>query len=80
MSCANKQPGTEGIKLWDVKSRKELTCLPHESRGTVSCAVWATTRPIAAETLCYGTGLGYIVFVRRSLIDVSAHDHRSIFR
>ncbi|KAG2745111.1 hypothetical protein P692DRAFT_20742804 [Suillus brevipes Sb2] len=61
--------GTEGIKLWDVKSRKELTCLPHESRGTVSCAVWATTRPIAAETLCYGTGLGYIVFVRRSLID-----------
>ncbi|KAG1810517.1 WD40-repeat-containing domain protein [Suillus variegatus] len=61
--------GTEGIKLWDVKSRKELTCSPHESRGTISCAVWATTRQTAAETLCYGTGLGYIVFVRRSLID-----------
>jgi hypothetical protein len=22
------------------------------------------------ETLCYGTGLGYIVFLRRSLVDV----------
>ncbi|KAG2121579.1 WD40-repeat-containing domain protein [Suillus cothurnatus] len=61
--------GTEGIKFWDVQSRKELTCSPHECRGTVSCAVWATTRQTAAETLCYGTGLGYIVFVRRSLID-----------
>ncbi|KAG2096022.1 WD40-repeat-containing domain protein [Suillus cothurnatus] len=61
--------GTEGIKFWDVQSRKELTCSPHECRGTVSCAVWATTRQTAAETLCYGTGLGYIVFLRCSLID-----------
>ncbi|KAG1882038.1 hypothetical protein C8R48DRAFT_562525, partial [Suillus tomentosus] len=62
--------GTEGVKLWDTKSRKELTCSTHnhELRGTVSCAVWITTR--LAETLCYGTGLGYVVFLRRSPVDM----------
>jgi len=73
-TALNNQAGTEGIKLWDIKSRKELTCSSHhhESRGTVSCAVWAMTRQTAVETLCYGTGLGYIIFLRRNLIDVSA--------
>ncbi|KAG1750309.1 WD40-repeat-containing domain protein [Suillus occidentalis] len=63
--------GTEGIKLWDIKSRKELTSSSHhhESRGTISCAVWATTTKTAEETLCYGTGLGYIIFLRRSVAD-----------
>ncbi|KAG2361870.1 WD40-repeat-containing domain protein [Suillus spraguei] len=63
--------GTEGIKIWDIKSRKELTSSSnhHESRGTVSCAIWATTTKTAAETLCYGTGLGYIVCLQRSLTD-----------
>ncbi|KAG2108100.1 WD40-repeat-containing domain protein [Suillus cothurnatus] len=63
--------GTEGIKVWDIKSRKELTCSTHnESRGTVSCAVWITTRLAMTETLCYGTGLGYIAFLRRSPVDM----------
>ncbi|KAG2126384.1 uncharacterized protein EDB93DRAFT_1109658 [Suillus bovinus] len=33
--------------------------------------VWATTRQTTAavETLCYGTGLGYITFLRHGLID-----------
>ncbi|KAG2740495.1 WD40 repeat-like protein, partial [Suillus brevipes Sb2] len=63
--------GTEGVKLWDINSRKELACSSHrhESRGTVSCAAWTLTRPTTAETLCYGTGLGYVVFLRRSVID-----------
>ncbi|KAG2106904.1 WD40-repeat-containing domain protein [Suillus cothurnatus] len=54
--------GTEGVKLWDINSQKELACSSHhhESRGTVSCAAWTLTRPTAAETLCYGTGLGYV--------------------
>ncbi|KAG1800471.1 uncharacterized protein HD556DRAFT_1230698 [Suillus plorans] len=69
---ADRQAGTEGVKVWDIKSRKELTCSTHhhESRGTVSCAVWVTTRLGMAEILCYGTGLGYIVFLRRSHIDM----------
>ncbi|KAG1885138.1 hypothetical protein F4604DRAFT_1573992 [Suillus subluteus] len=63
--------GTEGIKLWDIKSQKELTCTTHhESRGTVSCAVWVTTRVGMGETLCYGTGLGYVIFLRRSHVDM----------
>ncbi|KAG1901222.1 WD40-repeat-containing domain protein [Suillus fuscotomentosus] len=63
--------GTEGIKLWDIKSRKELTSSSnhHELWGTVSCAIWATTMKTTAETLCYGTGLGYIIFLRHSLTD-----------
>ncbi|KAG1728480.1 WD40-repeat-containing domain protein [Suillus occidentalis] len=63
--------GTEGVKLWDINSRKELACSSHhhESQGTVSCAAWTLTRPTTVETLCYGTGLGYIVFLRRSVID-----------
>ncbi|KAG1849452.1 hypothetical protein DFJ58DRAFT_729532 [Suillus subalutaceus] len=64
--------GTKGMKLWDINSRKELPCSSHhEYRGMVSCAVWATTRQTAAavETLCYGTGLGYITFLRRGHID-----------
>ncbi|KAG1770576.1 WD40-repeat-containing domain protein [Suillus placidus] len=49
--------GTGGVKLWDINSRTELACSSHhhESRGTVSCAGWVSTRPTAAETLCYGT-------------------------
>jgi alpha-tubulin suppressor-like RCC1 family protein len=68
----NRRAGTEGIKLWDIKSQKELTCSTHhhESHGTISCTVWITTRQGMAATLCYGTGLGYIVFLRRSHIDV----------
>ncbi|KAG2742395.1 hypothetical protein P692DRAFT_20709424, partial [Suillus brevipes Sb2] len=64
--------GTEGIKVWDIKSRKELTGSTHnyESRGTVSCTVWITTKLAMTETLCYGTGLGYIVFLRQSPIDM----------
>ncbi|KAG2365223.1 WD40-repeat-containing domain protein [Suillus spraguei] len=63
--------GTKGIKIWDIKSQKELTSSSnhHESRGTVSCAIWAMTTKTAAETLCYGTGLGYIVCLRHSLTD-----------
>ncbi|KAG1744733.1 WD40-repeat-containing domain protein [Suillus lakei] len=63
--------GTEGVKLWDINSCKELACSSHhhESQGTVSCAAWTLTRPTTTETLCYGTGLGYVVFLRRSVID-----------
>jgi hypothetical protein len=82
VDSANKQTGTEGIKLWDIKSRKELTSSSHhhESRGTISCAVWATTMKTAEETLCYGTGLGYIIFLRRSVADVSARASRLTVR
>ncbi|KAJ8581076.1 hypothetical protein M405DRAFT_847264 [Rhizopogon salebrosus TDB-379] len=41
----------------------------HILAGGVSCGVWAMTRKATVETLCYGTGLGYIIFLRRSLID-----------
>ncbi|KAG2141208.1 uncharacterized protein EDB93DRAFT_1252667 [Suillus bovinus] len=68
--CILAGGGTKGMKLWDINSRKELACVSHhESRGTVSCAAWATTRQTTAETLCYGTGLGYITFLCHGLIN-----------
>ncbi|KIJ65077.1 hypothetical protein HYDPIDRAFT_27805 [Hydnomerulius pinastri MD-312] len=62
--------GKDGIKLWNIKSRKELTCSNHESYGAVSCATWMKTKHGAmSETLCYGTGLGYLIFLRPNPVD-----------
>jgi hypothetical protein len=44
-------------------------------RGQVSCVLWVTCQNDTEETLCYGTGLGYIVFWRRSK-QVSVSDVR----
>ncbi|KAI6097119.1 WD40-repeat-containing domain protein, partial [Pisolithus croceorrhizus] len=61
--------GTDGIKLWNIKSRKELTCANHESYGAISCATWIKTKHSSTETLCYGTGMGYLVFMRSNPVD-----------
>jgi hypothetical protein len=38
--------------------------------GPVTAAAWITHRDDPYETLCYGTILGYLVFVRQSSRDV----------
>ena len=38
---------------------------PHVQRGQVSCVLWVTHSQDTEELLCYGTGLGYIVFWRQ---------------
>ena len=56
-----------------MKTRVELGC-PNQShvvRGPVSSMTWVTTRKDSCETLCYGTGLGYLVFWRQNSQDVS---------
>ena len=58
--------GSDGIKLWDIKLHKELACSNFGSYGAISCAIWIKTKYGSTETLCYGTALGYLVFLRSS--------------
>ncbi|KAI5997647.1 hypothetical protein F5J12DRAFT_785109 [Pisolithus orientalis] len=62
--------GTEGVKLWNLKTQKELTLVTHlESHGIISCAIWMKVKQAPAETLCYGTGMGYLIFMRSNTLD-----------
>jgi hypothetical protein len=63
--------GSDGIRFWDLKTYTEMSA-PHNTRllDPVSTMVWL---PIPNSwTLCYATGLGYLVFVRKY------HDHAVI--
>lgn len=63
---------TNGIRVWDVKARRELPCSKSaDSYGTISCAIWIGTKYASTETLCYGTVLGYLVFLRFNPATVS---------
>ncbi|KAI5990351.1 WD40-repeat-containing domain protein [Pisolithus marmoratus] len=63
--------GTQGVRLWNLKSRKELPRVTYlGSRGAVSCTVWVKTKIAISEMLCYGTGMGYLVFLRTSPTDM----------
>ncbi|KAF8451041.1 hypothetical protein L210DRAFT_961584 [Boletus edulis BED1] len=58
------------ISLDGQLTSNEVTAMTHlESRGIVSSTVWMKTKHTFAETLCYGTGSGYIVFIRSSPIN-----------
>ncbi|KIJ68874.1 hypothetical protein HYDPIDRAFT_25126 [Hydnomerulius pinastri MD-312] len=63
--------GAEGVKLWNIQSRKEVPCSSpaHDASGAVSCTTWVKTRHSVGETLCYGTGRGYLVFLRPNPVD-----------
>ncbi|KAI6132270.1 hypothetical protein EDD16DRAFT_1514952 [Pisolithus croceorrhizus] len=45
------------------------TFLLVESYGAISCATWIKTKHSSTETLCYGTGMGYLVFMRPNPVD-----------
>ncbi|KAI6139146.1 WD40-repeat-containing domain protein [Pisolithus thermaeus] len=62
--------GTHGIQLWNIETRKEISIMTHlESCGIISSAIWIKTKYALGETLCYGTALGYVVFVRSSPVE-----------
>ncbi|KAI6029985.1 hypothetical protein EDC04DRAFT_2605598 [Pisolithus marmoratus] len=59
--------GTQGVRLWNLKSHKELPRVTYlGSRSAVSCTVWVKTKIAISEMLCYGTGMGYLVFLQTS--------------
>ncbi|KAG1826395.1 WD40-repeat-containing domain protein [Suillus variegatus] len=57
--------GLDGMRIWDLKWRLQLPS-PHQNMGLqnpvnhVTCACWITCQEATHETLCYGTGLGFI--------------------
>lgn len=71
MQLTDQHLGTDGIHIWNVETHKELTYCNQESLGAVSCMTWIKTKHSTAETICYGTGLGYLVFLRPNPVDVS---------
>ena len=55
-------PGSDSVRLWDLSTLEQLS-FPrptHGMRGPVSCLTWIRW-DLIWETLCYGTGLGYLV-------------------
>ncbi|KAI6011710.1 WD40-repeat-containing domain protein [Pisolithus microcarpus] len=61
---------THGIQLRNIETQKEISITTHlESRGIISSAIWIKTKYALGETLCYGTTLGYVVFVRSSPVE-----------
>jgi hypothetical protein len=63
----NQHKGTDGVRLWNIRTQAQLSTpnQPHVQRGQVSCVLWVTHSQDTEELLCYGTGLGYIVFWRQ---------------
>jgi hypothetical protein len=58
--------GGDGVKVWDLQTYRQMVHLPHDSlRGVASCVKWLTRRDDLYETVCYGTGSGYLSIVRQ---------------
>ncbi|KAG1856272.1 WD40-repeat-containing domain protein [Suillus tomentosus] len=57
--------GCDGMRIWDLKRRIQLPIPPQtpavrNPADSVTCACWITRHEATRETLCYGTGLGFI--------------------
>ncbi|KAF8592243.1 WD40 repeat-like protein [Ramaria rubella] len=60
--------GLDGVRLWDMTTLVQLG-FPRPQygvRGQVSCMTWVP-RDLTRETLCYGTGLGFLVYCSQTL-------------
>ncbi|KAG2135313.1 WD40-repeat-containing domain protein [Suillus clintonianus] len=62
---ASGVPGSDGMRIWDLKRRVQLptprqTPAIQNPADPVTCACWITRQEATRETLCYGTGLGFI--------------------
>ncbi|KAG1764295.1 WD40-repeat-containing domain protein [Suillus occidentalis] len=57
--------GSDGMRIWDLKKRLQLPT-PRQSPAIrnpvdpVTCACWITRQEATRETLCFGTGLGFL--------------------
>jgi hypothetical protein len=63
--CAkDRVVGIDGAKVWDMRTYKEVRTpeQAREHRGQVVCMSWVTLPNDKNETLCFATGLGYLVF------------------
>jgi hypothetical protein len=70
--CLMNWTGSDGVRFWDMKTIKEVpSARPPRLRGQVTCITWVSCLENCNELLCYGTGLGYVVFTRQATQDVS---------
>ena len=65
---AHKILGDYGPKIWDLKRLIEVpsSVRQHAFRDPVSAAMWTTRKDDTSQTICFGTGLGYLIFWRQS--------------
>ncbi|KAG6375696.1 WD40-repeat-containing domain protein [Boletus reticuloceps] len=65
--------GSGGVKLWNLRTRKEIgySGTNQDLYGTVSCAMWIKPSHRATNVLCYGTGLGYLIFIQQNARDAN---------
>lgn len=56
------------MKVWDLHRLEGVPSVArrHAFCDPVSVAMWITCKDDARETLCFGTGLGYLVFWRQT--------------
>jgi hypothetical protein len=64
-NLTHQVPGCDGMRIWDLKRRVQLPTPPQtpavrNPADPVTCACWITRHEATRETLCYGTGLGFI--------------------
>ncbi|KAG0709131.1 hypothetical protein DFH29DRAFT_870160 [Suillus ampliporus] len=57
--------GSDRMRIWDLKRRVQLPTPPQtpavrNPTDPVTCTCWITRHEATCETLCYGTGLGFI--------------------
>jgi len=71
---AETKAGADGVKVWDLKTRKQITVpqQPFNERSQVSCVCWVTRRNETVDALCYGNGLGFLVFLQHRATEVSS--------
>ena len=65
--------GEDGVKVWNLKTRKQITIpqQPVNKLSEVSCVCWVTRRNETVDTLCYGNGAGFLVFLQHHATEVS---------
>jgi WD40 repeat protein len=66
--------GGDGVRVWDLHTNRQLMPINHDvdSRGAVSYIKWLTRRDEPFDTMCYGTGLGFLVILRQVSQEASA--------
>jgi hypothetical protein len=67
---ADKKEGLDGIKLWDIRTGKDLKSPEqnYELRGPPSAIVWAKRRDDQHSILVIGMSLGYLVLWNQSRV------------
>jgi hypothetical protein len=65
--------GEDGVKIWNLKTWKQITIpqQPVNKLSEVSCVCWVTRRNETVDTLCYGNGAGFLVFLQHNANEVS---------